>query len=621
MKNDDESDECGLNFLGSAAFVVQESQSSEKTHISFDFSCDRHKLIWAQQTFLEMPVVLAQERNKPLLVKNVQTAKNWCSLLRHICAYWELHLPYIPMWNWTEKHITDFIQSKMLRDDFSYGDESVIYSRTRLHDFARIFNIGHKARVDGKSSDGLSFPITDRLKQLIMRPILDDFGLNFEEWTRGQSYPPVPLGIASVILSRAIELLESKETAIALSLYASWRKKHNYYDLWLPKNKLDIVQLALLDEQNHFGIIEELKTNNVGHITKLPWKLKNDFRLFRRRLIGACINIIFIQSGHRSHEFQSTVSNDRRHRRGLLMVKQRLDKSLGGLRVYRPLAELSTRAAETLWHLSFIDPNKYPVPLQHNLHDPGYARIWPDKLPEKALVPFNNLSLNQRLNAFYQSDILPLMPEAHNIHPHLSTHQFRHTFAEFVLRRFDDDVHESLREHFVHDSDFATLIYERWKLSPAVQSMLEKKYLFEIIGKTADGKLDERFWGPAYQRLKGLTDNIKLTPPQKLEDCYREILDGIERFAVFEWGFCVLFSSSKLEAKCHDSTTGLPEVDTLASPGRCTGCPNNMGNSIQKNNLLRIELAYSEIGRTHSIKAVGKLFSDIANQISRRTAK
>lgn len=620
MINEDGADGLNINFLGSAAFIVQESQTSEKNQISFDFSCDRQKLIWAQQTFLELPVVLYQERNKPLLVKDVEKAKNWCTVLRHICDYWELHLPYTPQWNWTEEHVTAFLQSKMLKHDFSGGDGSLIYSRSRLHQFARIFNIGHKALLDGKSSDGLSFPITDRLKQLIMRPILNDFGLTFEEWIRGQSHPPVPLGIASVILSRAIELLESEETAIALSLYASWRKTHNYYDLWFRKNKPDIIQLALLDEQNPFGIIEELKSNNVEHTTKLPWKLKNNFRIFRRRLIGACINIIFIQSGHRYHEFQSTVSNDRRHRRGLLMVKQRLDKSLGGFQVYRPLAKLSTKAAETLWHLSFIDPNTFPVPLQHSLHDSGYARVWPDKLPEEALTPCNNFSLNERLNAFYQSDVLPLIPEAHNIHPRLSTHQYRHTFAEFVLRRFDEDVHESLREHFVHDSDFATLIYERWKLSPAVQSMLEKKYLFEIIGKTAEGKLDERFWGPAYQRLRGLTDNIKLLHPQNLEEHYQKILDEIERFAVFEWGYCVLFSTSKLEARCHDSITGLPEVDILASPRRCTGCPNNMGNSIQKNNLLRIELTYSEIGRAHPIKAVGKLFSDIANQISRRTS-
>jgi hypothetical protein len=96
-------------------------------------------------------------------------------------------------------------------------------------------------------------------------------------------------------------------------------------------------------------------------------------------------------------------------------------------------------------------------------------------------------------------------------------------------------------------------------------------------------------------------------------------LEKVARFAVFEWGFCVLFSSSVREAKCCDPITGIPDVDALATPGRCSGCPNNMGNSIQKNNLLRTELAYSEISTTHPVKAIRTLCADMAEKISRRT--
>lgn len=612
------------NKLGDSAFFIYESPTSRIIPAPFNYACDRKKIIWAQETYLQMSFVSHQERGKPLQVTNLNQAINCCATLRGICEYWQTYLPNKPLWNWTEKDLTDFFHTKMLKTDISDHHPSPIYANQSFSNYSNIFKVSHAARLNGKISDGLGFPITTKLKHLIMEPILDDMGLTIEEWLKGQSHPPVPLGISAVILSTAINLLESDETAVALSLYSAWRKNRQFHQKWFRTRTCssDIIQHAKTIDGDNFGIKEELKAHNVEHINELPWKNRRQFRHFRRRIIGACLNIMLIQSGHRSHEFQSTVSNDRRLRRGLLMVKQRLDKSLNGLKAYRPLAELSTRAAETLWNLSFVDPNLYPVPLQHSLHDSRFAdMVINDEIPADSFTSFDNSSLNARLNAFYQSDVLPIMPEAHNIHPILSTHQFRHSFAEFTLRRFDEDVHESLREHFIHRSEYSTQIYEHWKLNPAVQSMLEKNYLYELIGKTAEGKLEARFWGPAFQRIKAEINRIKFLHPNKPEEHYQQVLDSIERFAVFEWGFCVLFSSSKREANCCDFVTGLPDVDALATPGRCSGCPNNMGNTIQNGNLLRIELAYSEMSETHPIKAIGDLCKDMANQISRRTKK
>lgn len=610
------------NTHGDLTFFIRANSTSKVTAIPFDFTCDRQKIVWAQESFLQLPFVLHQERDQPLLVTNAKAAKDFCVILKHICEYWQAHLPSKPLWNWSEKELTLFIQLKMLKTKIFEHHSSPIYSNQRFQDIAQVLNTSHKARLSGKASDGLSFPITARLKRLIMEPILSDLDLTFEEWLRGQSHPPVPPGIVAVILNRAITILESDETAVALSLYSAWRKERKYHDQWFA-NKFgqpDIIELINKTETSYTTIKDELQKNNVAHITKLPWDSKTKFRAFRKRLIGACINIIFIQTGHRSHEFRSTLSNDRRLKRDHLFVKQSLIKSLDGLKVYRPLPKLSTCAAETLWNLSFIDPNLNPVPLQHALHETGYAKMaLLDDIPADAMNAFENLSLNKRLNAFYQSDVLPIMPEAHSVHPSLSTHQFRHSFAEFSLRRFDEDVHESLREHFVHKSEYSTQVYEHGKLNPAVQSMLERNYLYELIGKAAEGKLDARFWGPAFQRIKSLIDGIKFLHPNKPKEHYHTIIDDVERFTVFEWGFCVLFISSKREAKCHDTVTGLPEIDSLATVSRCSGCPHNMGNSIQKKNLVRAELAYSEIGKTHPIKAIAKLCTDMADQISKRT--
>jgi integrase len=609
------------NKLGDSEFFLCDRKSKFRA-IEFNFNCDRKKIIWAQEAFLLMPLVLHQEKGKPIQVTGTVTALHCVKCLKCIVEYWYAHLPDKPLWNWTEKNVTDFFQVTMVKTDVTEYHSSPVYSDVQFAILAQIFRVSHAAKLIGKISDGLSFPLTKEFKYLTMEPILDEVGITFEEWVQGKSHPPVPLDIAAAILSKGIELLESEEAAVALSLYTAWRQNNQHNQKWFKTKscRLDIVQLSNLTDADPYSIKEKLKLYGVNHITKLPWAGKETFRQFRRRLIGACINIIFIQSGHRSQEFQSTVSNDRRRKRGHLFVRQTLDKSMNSLRVYRPFAELASRAAETLWNMSYIDPDIYPIPLQHSLHDTGYAHMKAaDTIPSELFKAFHNMSLNYRLTAFYLSDVVPFIPEASDIHPIIRTHQFRHSFTEFVLRRFDEDVHNKLREHFVHRSEFATQIYERRKLSPAVQSMHEKNYLYELIGKAAEGKLESRFWGPAYQRLKKEIDQIQVIYPDKPEAHYSQILESIDRFTVFEWGFCVLFNSSKSEAKCHDSITGLPDVDAEASAGRCSGCPNNMGNSIQKENMIRAELAYFELAKTHPIKAIGKLCGDMAEQISRRT--
>ncbi|MFK8399868.1 hypothetical protein M2D07_015275 [Pseudomonas sp. BGr12] len=612
------------NLLGADEFIVKSNATSEVASVSFQFACSIGRVIWAQQTFLLLPVVLHNEPGRPILVGGIIQARNWVATLRSICEQWENHLPNKPLWNWTESDVYNFFHRVMLRPEISERYPSPVYSYQTFLSISQAFNTAHSGRLAGLTSDSLFFPITAALKRLMMDQLLADLDINYEDWRAGNGYPPVPMAISATILSQAIGLLESDETATALALYSAWRKQPNSHATWFPvyKSQPDIFEISNKSPNDPHGLMAALKEQGVSHITQMPWHDKGAFREFRRRLIGGCLNILLIQSGYRSHEIRSCASNESRKRKGLLQVKQCLSKSMDGFKVFRPLAELSTRAAETLWNLSFVDPTRYPIPFQHSLHETGCAEaVLSSSLPANSFKACDTNSLNLRLNAFYLSDVIPVMPEASHIHPRLSSHQFRHSFAEFALRRFDEDVHESLREHFIHSTDYATQIYERLKLTPAVHAALEKEYLREIIGKAADGKLEERFWGPAFQAIKNKIEKIKILHPGKPEGAYTEILSEVERFAVFEWGFCVLFSSSKREARCHDSTTGVPNVDELGSPFRCSTCPNNMNNSIQRENLLRTEIAYAEIGRTHPIKAVGKICSDMAQQIAHRRAK
>lgn len=605
------------NRLGDKFFHIRTDDSSEVSSIAFDFECDNYKLKWAQELFLQMPFVVHAVRNEVIVVTSLKPPTDATYILRKICEYWEKHLPSTPMWNWNNSHISEFFYHHMVKTQQTDSEPLQLYSYGRVFEYVSMLNLGHASKVHGKICDGISFPLTKKTANRYFQAKLDEVGMNFEDWKKGKSFPTIPLPIAATMLSRSIDILESEETAIASCLFSAWRKNPENPTQWFATatRPWDIVEGCHLRKTNTESLMMELSSCSMENVPKLPWKRKSEFNSFCRKVSNASMSILFIQSGYRFAELNSVISTETKQKNGIFLAKQSMDKTMGGLRVYRPLASLSWRVANINWGLSFLDYTSQKIPLFH--------RTW--RATQDNLVTHQNTgksykhsALLTQLNRFYKNEILPLIPEAAEYHPHLSFHQFRHTFAEFVFRRFDEDVHESLREHFAHLSDRSTRIYEEAKLSSEVLSTLEMEYLYELVGKAAEGKLDKRFWGPAFKRLKNEIGKIKFASIEEAEIYYDEVMSQIERFAVFEWGFCVLFHSSKTEAKCHDPVTGLPDVEGLASPSRCSHCPNNMGNSIQTNNMVRIAIAHSDIGERHPIKAIGKLSMDIAERITRR---
>lgn len=604
-----------INRPGDDIFHVRTDDSTETTPISFAFLCSSYKRQIAQQIFLSLPFVVHEQRNQPIIVKKLKPAKDAVYLLRVIFEF-DGELSSKALWDWTQSDLESFFYEKMIKHPETAEQDTELYSCNRMSDYIAVLNQSHKFKIQGKCQDGLSFPITTNISKQLFKRRLREMGITYEQWNIGTHFKTIPLSIAATLLTKVIETMESVSTEILTCLYSAYRQHNRYRDhSWFATatRPLDIVTYSIRNNNDSTGIIQELKNHDLHHITHLPWENKTSLNNYQKIIEGAALTIFFTQSGHRFSELTSTLSTETKMINGRFFVRQSLDKEHKGLRLYRPLAKLSATTARTMWKLSYLDSTTTSLALFHRTSKPAARHFTPGADPG-----YGHMALTKRLNDFYYKQVVPHIPEAAQEHPRITFHQFRHTFAEFVLRRFDEDVHINLREHFMHLSDHSTRIYEEQKLSKEVSFQLEIEYLREIIGKIAEGKLESRYWGPAFKRIQGLVKQLKFLTPDELDDWYENIGEYIERFAVFEWGFCVLFSTSKNEAKCHDSISGLPDVDGHASAGRCTGCPNNMGNSIHRNNLIRIATAHSAIGDTHPIRAVGKISRDIAEQISRR---
>ncbi|MFJ3449688.1 hypothetical protein ACIPM0_15920 [Pseudomonas sichuanensis] len=603
------------NKMGDEIFFVRTNDSTETKPIPFNFSCSVHRRQLAQQVFLNLPFVVHEQRNQPLIVTTIKAAKDAAYVLRVIFEHCEREVsPHLAAW--TQVELEHFFYTHMLKQTETDEQDAELYSAARLNDYIAMFNFSHQFMLEGKCQDGLSFPITSNITKQLYKRRLTEMGVSFSQWKAGKRIKSIPLGIAATVLTKAIELLESQATQISSCLYRAYRQHNPYLShSWFPTatRPTDIVQHSLQKKKDPTGILDEFQKHGLSAVTQLPWSSRTAFNDYQTLVQGAALSVMFAQGGHRFSELTSTISTESKTLQGKMFVRQSLNKEHKGIRVFRPLASLSAATANTLWGLSYIDAKKVALPLFHNTFKGSAKNLTP--LDD---VGYKYMALIHRLNKFYRSCVIPHLPEAAASHPKLTFHQFRHTFAEFVLRRFDEDVHENLREHFMHLSDYSTRIYEEEKLTKEMLFQLEIDYLREIIGKVADGKLDERYWGPAFKRLQGLVKQIKFLSASEAGDWYDEVVDKIERFAVFEWGFCVLFRQSKGEARCHDSVSGLPDVDGQASAGRCTGCPNNMGNNIQRNNLIRIAAAHSAISDNHPIRAIGKMSRDISEQISRR---
>ncbi|MDI1330145.1 hypothetical protein [Pseudomonas sp.] len=620
-----------MNKIGSEKFLLLQTKPRKERVIEFNWACAPEKIIWAQTIILNRAYVINDRDAKFIHVKDVENVVTEIGFMRRICESWEQNFGARSLWNLSQNEVAGLIREKMVKLTLDDGSV-VVYSPTTLNSMYLIFSISHELYLKGMVSDGISYSPTKVHRRKVMEPLLESSETSFEEWLAGTSMNSVSPAIASIMLGQSITILESDETKIARCFFRAWRKYPSNPTIWFRKGEAwphDRLERFFHKETAYdtpeSELARQLQSEGLGYVRKLPWKNQTALTAYCKLVCSVVMNVTLTQTGHRVSEIESLLSDAWEKRGEDIYMKEAIEKTLGGIKVLRHLPKLSAQAAATLWDLSYLDPHLNSIPLFHRCFSYTLAEAiinnkeTKEWLERKSKFGYN--ALRVWLHNYYRDRIVPLNPEILTEQQSVTPQQFRHSWAEFSLRRFDHRVEPKIREHFLHKDKRSTRNYTQRKMQGSVRYTLEHNYLSEIVTNIANGDISDDYVGPAFVRIRKEIDKLRILYPGELVQQIEELVESVERVAVFEWGYCILFEDAKRNSQCHDAFTGLPNIEGFSTPERCSKCPNCMSNEEQQNNLIRVQLLHDHIAKTHKIHAIAKLSADIVLNITRRLKK
>lgn len=231
---------------------------------------------------------------------------------------------------------------------------------------------------------------------------------------------------------------------------------------------------------------------------------------------------------------------------------------------------------------------------QFGLPAQGHRPVFTGKVGDFVPIKGNCVSmaarqLMQQLTDYYDRFVNE-HPDFKNELESLAAHQFRHTWAEFALRRFEGDVPEVIRKQFMHSfGSSMTNDYNFAKLEPETRDALVCNYLKEVLQKIGtdyisniQGKSFEReFQGKAIQ-LMNRSLKSKVLSINDVSKWAAEQAEEYIQIQAHEYGYCLLRKNLVKQAKCYDDNVSIAVVGA-AEFSDCSACPNfaaNKGNNL-----------------------------------------
>lgn len=241
---------------------------------------------------------------------------------------------------------------------------------------------------------------------------------------------------------------------------------------------------------------------------------------------------------------------------------------------------------------------------------------------QKQPVSINGLSWhdtgdNKSMGGFYRELLSELISDYDSEGIPISSHRFRHTWAELAIRRFDGNVPEAIRNYFRHwYGSFMTMDYIREKIKADLPE-INRSYMRELVHRIA--KNEQEFFGPAARYMLSLVQDIDVLEPTQVD----ELLNQFEMIKVHEHSYCMIPKQHKSQAKCWDKATKTPIYDD-ACWNNCGGCMGRftLGNdgSAHKDAILRIGMTAQEMINTNKSQGLDNLNGYWRNQLKRAEA-
>ncbi|HAS6097625.1 TPA: hypothetical protein I7145_23815 [Vibrio vulnificus] len=460
----------------------------------------------------------------------------------------------------------------------------------------------------GNINDGPDFKITYKLVEKSLKIELKAFGTELDTWKQGGSYGAVPFVIAHLLLADALDILHALRTKQLLAYFATVRE-HNAHDLvsafWRLGSTVkhtqlqtyrasgDISALTITRESGgedsdinraKIEIAKPLHTKLLAlqaeHVPDMPFTfpwpnykaLKTDYIALQ----GALYVIFLSVMGKRGPSEVLTL-------RGIDITRP--DAETGQEAMMNPSIEKTNQGLrEAQGVTNFID-DSFKVLLQLGYHDktgtelPLFSVLPPSRKASKTATRLSVTTANDRLHTYYaafcERVVRKVDFDVQDMHGSLASHQFRHSFAEFALRKFDGNVEELIRQHFCHAfGHWWTRRYTGDKLDAQDQERIKRRYISELVPRIVYDHADDPDFvgGVATFIKKEFADKVHILNPEQSETHIEHLCDEVIQLTAHEYGFCLLLKRFRSMANCADEN-GSPNPAST-SMEKCKTCAN-----------------------------------------------
>lgn len=554
------------------------------------------------------------------------TLKSFKSTVLRIGVWASAHYPSLPMSQWKEFQVKEIIQD-ILNDNIDWkrgehwsGSEirkgTYPLNRNAVYDVFLALEKTKHWKLTGKISDGIGFDFPKAALKIYTEETLESYGISYEAWTKKNVRDAIPLPVSMALLHHAYTILTDKKTLFLIDYFKFQRGENrlSIRSIFTTGGFNDYCNELLTKEpkkrhtKEFLSRVEPLKAiisdHYDGEITRFPMSIKEVVQ-HCNDVYDSCIVIFLCLTGVRISEMASVFSDDyQQEADGVWTFKSDIEKTNHGISEVREMAGMVATAAQAMVNLSYID--KHNRPKKDPIHLFGryfYKGDYNDRVNvRRNHRTITEGSIRQRLDDYYDN-FLKLHPELSLYCPSISPHRFRHTLAEFALRRFEGNVFEQLRRHFRHAfGSYFTTSYVFNKLSAEVRDQIEKDYLKEILTRivkeSARATLDENFkrdlYGKTVKAVSRAMGTIVLTEDE-IHDYVETLAEEFDSIVAHEYGYCLVRRDTKHLAKCIDIKTQTPII-TNGCFELCSGCVHNLNSACSnKSSITRIAVSHNQL--------------------------
>lgn len=510
----------------------------------------------------------------------------------------------------------NYQQIKNIAQTMLIKQNGELYSRGRADYICTLLKKSHSYYLSGKTSDGISIDLPENLRIDLFQNLVEGHGLNYQQWDKGGNWNTLGAQPAIHYLSDIIEKLDSPKTKFLRSFFRFQRSTQaidtKYLFCGQNSSVLDYIlitrsQKASDDKKTHAQKI--LKSRHRHKVDAFGDQLSSLARIFEEHnitkvprahevsdwandCIDFCITGIALLTGARISEIRSIKPNSVKYSesRGYTFDSE-IHKTHRGHIYTRSVTGYVSDLVNICLDLSYLDKidlelSPFSRTITEGFGPPTYGK-------NNYISKSNKETLSYSITRSYLKwlDTLPSTVRAK--YPNsTSPHALRHVFAELALRRFDGQVHEKIRRHFMHTYGSPhTKKYIEEKLESDIKAKTEKAYIREIVQKIYEG--NHEYYGPVVKTITTMIDNShKVVSPEQAETFLDEISNNFVDLVPHEYGYCMTSSKAIALAQCVDPITGLADPLERSSIKNCTKCVHRLTHKSHKASLMNIGISH-----------------------------